>query len=285
MGKALREIRRNVRKLIWRYAPSLYEPLLASWVRLNHYRSDRIEAQRAPVAEKFVQRYGHVVQGGPFRGMKYVADTPSTSLAQLVGCYEAELHLPLRTVIESRPTVIIDIGCAEGYYAVGLARELPDCTVFAFDIDVRAQKLCRELALLNGVGDRVIVGAECSPAELERRLAPGAFVFCDCEGGERDLLDPAQAPNLRSANILVELHDHVFVDFNLTEAILARFKPTHEITLISQATRKAADYPSIADFLPGDQSLCLFEHRLPDQQWALIAAKTSGDDRADLPQA
>jgi methylase of polypeptide subunit release factors len=52
---------------------------------------------------------------------------------------------------------VIDIGAAEGYYAIGFARRLPAARVIASDLDPVARLLCWLLARRNGVGDRVSV--------------------------------------------------------------------------------------------------------------------------------
>ena len=64
-------------------------------------------------------------------------------------------------------------GCAEGYYAVGMARLAPEITVYAYDIEERARIACADLAQRNGVADRVIVGGEFAPDGFEglRRAA------------------------------------------------------------------------------------------------------------------
>ncbi len=99
-------------------------------------------------------------------------------------------------VIAQQPHLVVDIGAAEGYYAVGLARRLPRCRIVAFDIDPIARKMCRRLAKLNGVRDRVEVRGECDTTYLWT-LPPHSFVLSDCEGAEKTLLDPDRAPALK----------------------------------------------------------------------------------------
>ena len=47
-------------------------------------------------------------------------------LPKLLGCYEAALQPHLLALAEGRPVVVQKIGCAEGWYAVGMARLLPN---------------------------------------------------------------------------------------------------------------------------------------------------------------
>ena len=99
---------------------------------------------------------GPVVQAGPFRGMTFLKESTEAGLApKLLGCYESELSDVIEKIVARGYRHIIDIGCADGYYAVGLALRLPNASVYAFDTNERAQANCKALAVLNGVADRV----------------------------------------------------------------------------------------------------------------------------------
>src|SRR6478672_6897407 len=66
---------------------------------------------------------GLVVQHGPFKGMKYpgVNSVGSALIPKLLGSYERELHPLIDSICAGQYDQVVDIGCAEGYYAVGLA--------------------------------------------------------------------------------------------------------------------------------------------------------------------
>jgi methylase of polypeptide subunit release factors len=85
----------------------------------------------------------------------------SILVPKLLGSYEAELHPVLDQVIRNNYETIIDVGCAEGYYAVGLALSLPTTHVHAFDIDSRARELCTIWRRPTRSQERVIVEGEC----------------------------------------------------------------------------------------------------------------------------
>src|SRR5450755_4173812 len=87
------------------------------------------------------------VQTGPFAGLR-LHDVQTWGKGedvgpQLLGVYEQELHAPLQGFLTKNPSTIINVGCAEGYYAIGLGLRLPQARVWAFDIDARAQDACR----------------------------------------------------------------------------------------------------------------------------------------------
>ena len=102
---------------------------------------------------------------------------------------------------------MLNIGCAEGYYAVGLARAMPRARSLAFDTNPKAQAACKQLAAKNGVSDRVTVGGLFSPSDFADYVDESTLVFCDIEGAELELLDPALAPALESLDLIVESHE------------------------------------------------------------------------------
>jgi hypothetical protein len=65
------------------------------------------------------------VESGPFAGMKYLPGFCEGILPKLLGSYEQELWPALHSIASLPIQAVINIGCAEGYYAVGLARLLP----------------------------------------------------------------------------------------------------------------------------------------------------------------
>jgi hypothetical protein len=202
--------------------------------------------------------------------MEYV-ETPSWGIIGplLIGAYEAELHPTVESIIATAPERVVDVGCAEGYYAVGLARRLPDAEVHAFDLDPEARRLCAAMAERNGVADRVHVAAECTAAALEHLAGPGSLVILDCEGCEVDLLDPARVPSLTASTILVELHDFIRPDASTT--VLGRFEGTHRIEIVDAVVR--TDWPTLVGISRQVQAKLLFEGRPTDphpMQWAFM---------------
>jgi hypothetical protein len=208
--------------------------------------------------------------------MKYLpVSWRSELLPKLLGCYEAELHDVIRQVARRPYDVMINIGCGEGYYAVGLARLMPSLRVHALDSNPKAQALCRQLAELNGVADRVTVGGACTPAVLKELIGRQTFILCDCEGTEASILDPEQVPGLASCDILVELHD--VYDPGLSESLPARFRTTHELTFIDHAPRDWREFPGLRERKQLDQLLAVWEARPGPTPWAFLEANARAD--------
>lgn len=218
------------------------------------------------VANEVLTRGGARVQRGPFAGMDYgQAVSEGARAVRLLGGYEAALIPVIEEIVALAPRLILDIGCAEGYYAVGLARRLPGARVMARDGDARALALCGALARQNGVTAQVELGGALSPAELQACLQPGAVVICDIEGGETTLLDPLATPALRDAHILVECHDCLTP--GISDLLQGRFAASHRI--------RRHDRVLAVDLLPAwmeelsdlDRLLALWEWRGGPTPW------------------
>ena len=130
-----------------------------------------------------------------------------------------------------------------GYYAVGLALTTPQAVVHAFETSDSRRDQARELARANGVGRRVLMHGTCDLHALNGLEVSEPFVICDCEGCEVEVLDPAAVPSLRSATLIVELHDHL--QPGTTEIVLGRFADSHDATLISSRPRNPAAYDEL----------------------------------------
>lgn len=221
------------------------------------------------------QRTRGTVFSGPFAGLKLTRDvTWGNPSPILLGTYEAEVAGAIEQAIACEPRLVIDIGCAEGYYAVGLASRIPQGIVHAFDIDPRAREVCRVNAERNNVGDRVVVDG-CCTVELLRGLAgEDAFLVVDCEGCETELLDPIKVPALRMTLMLVEMHD--FLDSSTSATIISRFRDSHDITVYSSKARNE-HHELLRRLSRRQRYMALDEHRPTKphpMQWAFLKPRS-----------
>ncbi len=231
--------------------------------------AQRIEPTRW-VTERCIEEFGLEVKAGPFAGLRYPTDLVGgvdALVAKILGAYERELHPAVLAMVASGPASVVNVGSAEGYYAVGFARALPSARVLAYDSAPEKQAACRRLAEENGVADRVEVGGECT-AQTLAGLEPGACVVLDCEGCELDLTADEAMPGLRRATLLVELHDAV--DLAVTGAVTRRLEATHEAQLITSEPRNIDDFPELSFLGWNNRQIAIWEFRPRPMRWALL---------------
>lgn len=184
---------------------------------------------------------------GPFSGMKYIFNTHGSALTpKILGCYERELHPFMNEIIGKKYQKIIDIGAAEGYYAVGLAYSYLKAghskfRIHAFDTNERALQSLKKLAVLNNVEDYMEIQHLCTHQEINNLSKKDSFLICDIEGAETEVLDPIKASSLYHTDMLVELHDGN--DFYITDVLRQRFEKSHNLKVVHFSKRKLHQAP------------------------------------------
>ncbi|MFM9990728.1 MAG: hypothetical protein ACKVOY_04780 [Burkholderiaceae bacterium] len=121
------------------------------------------------IQNTFLKHQGTVIVQGPLAGMDFLPQSAEgCHVAKLLGCYEQPLQPFIEEAIQAAYPIILNIGCAEGYYAVGMARRMKNSKVH----------------------------------EQQQVL-----VLCDIKGAERELLNPEKSPSLKTMDLIVESHE------------------------------------------------------------------------------
>jgi hypothetical protein len=228
------------------------------------------------IQNTLLAREGTIVLRGPFAGLEFVErSSEGCHIAKLLGCYEQPLHPCIETILSIGYSKILNIGCAEGYYAVGFAKAMPSLISLAFDTSKKAQEACRQLAEMNGVSDRVKIGSLFSPIDFAKYENENVLVFCDIEGGEEELLDPSLAPALYKLDIVVESHECLRP--GITKKLISRFDLTHSIEVIEDSgSRQLDDLPDWFKQLAHlDQLLATWEWRSGPTPWLVMRSKNN----------
>lgn len=224
------------------------------------------------IANTYVRHHGPKVLQGPFAGFEYVTmQTEGALIPRLLGTYECELHPHFQAFADEGVDCVIDVGCAEGYYAVGLARLMPKATVYAYDIEARAREACALHAEANGVKDRVVVGGEFTPQDFQAFEGRHALVLVDCEGAEDDILKPDLGPALARMNVIVETHDCFRP--GVKARLIERFSPTHDITVVDLGPKTMPLPAWLHEFAHLDQLLAVWEWRSAPTPWLVMRPK------------
>lgn len=223
------------------------------------------------------------VSSGPFQGTRcQVTSSGDGVVAKLVGTYEYEIYPAFRSAIARRPSVVVDIGAAEGFYVSALARAVPGARVIAYEAKPEWQDRIKELAALNEVARRCEIRGFCDKEEFRRLLATEQerlFVLMDIEGGEFSLLEPDIFPLLGGTELLVELHEPNGRASG--DALASMLQQTHEVTLIwAHEKRSPKDIRSpgwrmAATMLPPIRAR-LDEGRVYRMRWLHAVAKHGG---------
>lgn len=235
-------------------------------------------ARRKELTSIIFERTKGIVYTGPFRGMRILPKWEwgdSDCAGKLLGIYECELYPYIEDVIADNHDLIMNIGCAEGFYGVGLGMRTA-AQVVMVDPFVAALDIARENAKVNNV-NKILFTSESHPEVFRPFLqkAKNPFIFMDCEGHEHAFLALDAIPELAHTTVLVECHDNVWP--GMTEEIRSRFASTHDIKAISQGAKNPY-LPITSDLSDYDKVLLCCEERPMTMTWLYMVPKNESNN-------
>ena len=235
-------------------------------------RLDELAERRKILLNYVYQQCNGEVQHGLFKGMKIINRSKwgdGDTGGKLLGIYEDELFPRLEEAIEANHDLIINYGCAEGFYGIGMAMHLPESRIVMFDIDVDSLNIARENATRNNITN-IEFTTQCNDLDYFNELlgsSENPLVIMDCEGYEVLMLDPVKVPNLKKASVIVEMHDCLYP--GITDQIVERFEATHNIGGVSQGTKNLHIEP-ITGLSDTDKFILANENRPCTMHWLYI---------------
>ena len=212
------------------------------------------------------------VNSGPFKGLNYdgISAYCSTIYPKLLGSYEHELHETILSIIKKKYERIIDIGSAEGYYAVGIPFATKDRKqeIIAVEISDIAKKNLKKL-IENNIKNKVEIVDNFSFEKYEDNKK--TLVIMDCEGAELEYLLKIKKKYLLKWDFLIEVH------VQLKKNTIKKIENIFEGKNISRI-RSVDDYHKIEEYLefvPPDfddntKLLLLSENRRTGMYWLSI---------------
>ncbi|QLG69525.1 MAG: methyltransferase [Candidatus Woesebacteria bacterium] len=260
INKAERNSYFSVLKTIYHKTPA-YNRLLK--------KQKELKSKEKSIIKKYLKN-NFKIRYDPFSGIKYIKNSfGSVLLPKIIGSYEEPIQEWINQAIKRKYYKVIDLGSAEGYYAIGMAKNLPQSTVLASDIDPKARHLCRILARKNNCNNIKIVGKLDHQRLNKEIIRNKTIIICDIEGNELELLEPNKVKKLNFCDIICELHDDL-VSNNITEEMIKRFHKTHSIEIVVDRPREKNRYKILNSLQTDIVSFILDERRYGISRWARL---------------
>jgi hypothetical protein len=219
----------------------------------------------------------YLVRSGLFEGMRYPSYcfVWSEFIPKILGSYELEITTELERLCKQTAgnIIFVDVGAAEGHYAVGLPYRYPNAMSYAFEIQEEAHQVIRNLAIANGVESRVEIQREFS-SETTLVCHEGDFVLflVDIEGEEEKLCSIHFFKKNATATVIVEIHESVSP--GLFDRIAARAKATHSPKVVFQNQSKYRIAMGLLD-LDRFSADCVTDEKRPSRGnfWAIFSPR------------
>jgi len=234
---------------------------------------------RSSLASDISIRLDFTVRYGRYQGLKLLhtlwcnLDRPAIFL----GTYESEIVDLIFGYSTAGREFFVDIGAAEGFHALGVLKNNSYKSSIAFEMDERSRHFLLKNAVENGVQDKLTIKG-CAQSnflqDLECDLSKTVFLI-DIEGGEFDLLTAELFMEMRSAILIVELHEWVPTSPNTVTSMINNASTTHSITLIDQAQRRIPDIQELHNLSDDLKLLSMSEGRPCAMRWAVFEPNPS----------
>lgn len=212
------------------------------------------------------------VLSGPFSGMRFGnGSSISEILPKLIGSYECELHEAIENLIKRQFQTIINIGAADGYYAVGMALRCPRAQIIAFELNEKKRNECLDVARMNKVDNRITILGRCDAKSLCALNFEDALIIVDCEGEEIDIFNEDVVLKLVETWLLIELHDALRP--GCSRSLWQRFGNSHKMEFVGPSPRNPEKFPVLNGLRPRQKALVLDENRMGVQEWLVISPR------------
>ena len=243
----------------------------------------RITAVRRQIlSQRISSSVNNEVQHGRFKHLKLsnLRWGSRDKAAMLLGVYEYEVLVEIEKA-SINADVFVDIGAADGYFAIGAVFSGLFEKSICFEISSDGRESITINARENNVLDKIeIIGEATTDSLLDMMVnndPKRLFLLCDIEGGEFDLFTPEILESLSESTILVEIHDFSEEHRKSFQKLRGDALQHFQIREVVQESRN----PNVSVIASGlhddDKWLLMSEGRPRAMTWLLLSPKSTAN--------
>ena len=239
------------------------------------------EIQRAKnkVLNKIILEHGHQVAYGTFKGMKLSKNTywsKNDIITHILGVYEKHVLKKIIEFSKKGNYPFIDIGAADGYFAIGMAFSETFKKIYAFEIDEEGRRSLNRNIENNFCKDKVVVDIEANFETLKEIVDKNksAVILIDIEGSEFDLLDDNLLQLLSNCYIVCELHPTLSTDgFEKQNMLINNAKAFFDVSIIQRESYSPNKFSELNEFTDEERLIAFGEGRENNMNWLILEPK------------
>lgn len=181
---------------------------------------------------------------GPFSGVTRSDECIyGAPMAKLLGTYESELHDFFNMMSGLYWRRIIDVGAADGYYAIGIAVRWNVDQVISYELLEKGRDIIGKSASINGVYEKIQNYGLCEENDLYDITTPDSrdLLIMDVEGAELELLSIRVVERLKNSILAIEAHD--FLLPGCSQELAKRLGRYHRVNVIMSRERVHREFP------------------------------------------
>ena len=234
------------------------------------WKNETIRERQERVNIEICNLLDWTIKYGPFKGIKIEKDKwwgNLDSASQCLGLYELEILNYLKKYKfdkNKKFDTFIDIGAADGYYAIGMLYSGLTSQSVCFEISPKGREVIQKNWENNGSKGKLKIYGKATPKKilnLSDTLFENTLILIDIEGNEFDLLDKDVLYKIKNCIIIIEIHNWIN-DFNLKyEKFLNMAYKNFDISVFKHAQRNINKFSFLRDFTDDNRYLAISERR------------------------
>ena len=249
------------------FTPMQQRSTKSTSIEREQWRKETIRERQERISLEVFDLLGGTVKYGPFTGLKLDKNTWWGKLdlgSQCLGLYEKEILDQIDLIDPNKYKTFIDIGAADGYYAVGMLTSKRAKKTICFEQEKKGRETILSKWENNGsTGELIIFGeantkslSDINPNDLKNSIA-----LIDIEGGEFDFLNFDTLKVLSSCLIFIEIHNWVDNFPKKYASFLKDASKFFNIEIINHTDRRTIHLQELRDFTDDNRLLLTSERR------------------------
>lgn len=239
---------------------------------------DRLQLTKEKIRMDADNLFEKKVAYGPFKGMLLSDEVwwgKYDLLSKYLGQYEEHVMDEVLSLSKSFDH-FIDIGAADGYYAIGVLKGNLFSSSTCFEISPKGQHVINSNADLNGVSGQLSVFGEANVNDISReikRKGP-SLVLCDIEGAEFDLFSLEMLEVLKDCAVIIELHDSFLPQFlERRKQLISNAEKFFDVHYLVRANPNVNNYKELESWNDDERMLAFSEGRPVRMDWVCFLPK------------
>jgi len=257
------------------------EGLRITIIKIIHFifnQPTELHRVKNKILNKIIKKYNYSVAYGPFKNMKLSKQKLWSSydlIPQTLGVYEQHVLEKLIEFSKDRNELFINIGAADGYFAIGMGYSKIFKKIYAYEIS----KIARE-NLINNVKNNfcqeiVHVKEEANYETLKDIIKNrNAVILIDIEGDEFNFFNNEMLYLMRSCCVICELHPCLIENGDERQnQLINNAKSLFDVSIIKRETYNPNQFIELDEFYDEERLLALGESRENNMKWLILKPK------------
>lgn len=211
--------------------------------QLDAFRSETVHQRRERISLEIYEACKETVKLGPFKGLKLKKNNwwgKSDLGSMCLGLYEKELLDFIFSDATNGRNTFIDVGAADGYYAIGLLNAKKADRAICFELSEKGQNTIRNNWILNNEPGHLEVYGDVLQSFIKATTNidfSKTFMIVDIEGAEFEFLTSNILNHISKSIVILEVHNWVHDFLHKYSELLKNVEKYFEIEVLDRVER------------------------------------------------